>query len=1161
MATILIVDDEPEILNLLERLLTEAKYAVLQATNGAEAIQIAQDQRPDLILLDVMMPVLNGIDTCKRLRQDERTANIPVIILTAYDLITSRAEALVAGASDYLTKPFVVKDLLARLGTFLSQDSEFIDQSERLLQETVQASLTIIPCNLAWLLAIDTVHGVLIGQAVAASGGKHAASRFTDTVTAAEGNHIRLDRKGSLLVQAALSGASMFNLPLTRLRDSDDPGVFQACHDLNLYFVSILPLQISGRPLGVMAIGSREPADADTARGQQVLATVTSQASTVVYNAYLTRTLSQREAESRRERAYRQTILDTMGDGLVVYRPGGEIGFANQRLALMTGYTPDELRGRSVVDLFSPDSRDAIQRLVSSTQASTASFEMNLQRSSGGALPVLVIRASSAVVRDGNEETRVLGITDLSSQKARERALTKQTHRLHALNHAIQAIASTLSLDEAIQTILTEASSVLDATIAAVLLRAPGKDELVVQAAAGPHADQIRGARLALTQGVAGHVIRTGAPIVISDAHSDERFAHEVEFLGTAFRSVVAAPLAVEGLTIGVLLIVNTQEGAFDQSDLELLEALAHSAATALNNTRLYGESQRHVRDLTLLLQISETTSSTLAIEHVLATVPQLLMDTLSARWCAISTWNSQSNEFSRLAEAAYVLWGDSGRRVNLEGYPTAAGALRSPEPLAVAPDDPGITPGVMPESVSSVLLAPVQVAGQTVGLVEMCRSLEAGIFAATDITRCQDEIAAWAGTLAMPGDWREPAALRQINDRLLQITRAIRHTIYAYNPMKNALVALLDCVKTAWPLEQGPRYSVGSDTLHHLALRERTPASASLGDTHPPQVEGSALPAVSSGALMLTPLVAAGEAIGLVELVDVTPERKFTEGDLTLAQTIGNVVGNSLENARLYSALARRAAQLEAAYHDLQEADRLKAEWIQNVSHELRTPLTSVIGYIGLMLEGDLGAITPQQRRSLEVIANKSRDLARLVDDILSFQQTEQPPLDRVSVYLPDLAQKSIASIQRAAEENNLEIVTRFGSNLPRVNVDPQQIERVFDNLLSNAVKFSPDGGTITVTIEDIGPAIKTSVIDPGIGIPAHEHGKIWRRFYQVDGSMTRQYGGTGLGLAVVKQTVEGHGGRIWVESEIGQGSTFSFILPKTMSTGSPWQPPVVES
>jgi signal transduction histidine kinase len=173
-------------------------------------------------------------------------------------------------------------------------------------------------------------------------------------------------------------------------------------------------------------------------------------------------------------------------------------------------------------------------------------------------------------------------------------------------------------------------------------------------------------------------------------------------------------------------------------------------------------------------------------------------------------------------------------------------------------------------------------------------------------------------------------------------------------------------------------------------------------------------------------------------------------------------------------------------------------------------------------------------------------------VEDILSVQRMESYTLQRELVALQEIADAVIAASTPKSEGLGLRLVKRYDHALPPVYVDRDRMIDLFDNLLSNAIKFSPNGGDIVISIHDTGPALQVEFSDPGIGIAEDEHEKIWRRFYQVDGSTTRQYGGTGLGLTIVKQIVEAHEGRVWVKSKPNEGSIFGFTIPKTEITGT---------
>lgn len=844
MAVILIVDDEPDALEMFRLWLIKYDYKVLTVASGREAIETARNSQPDLVLLDVMMPNMTGIETCRELRSLDETAHIPVVLITAYDPAVGRVEALMAGAADYITKPVRPAALVQRLRVVLAHEEEPLAGDLRLLRETVHSALAIVPCNLVWLLILDTSRRALVSQIVATTKGERGVHEFIARV-APEGNNeivIPFSRGGSLLAQVALSGAALFNLPLSKLREAGDAAVYQGCSQLDLYFVSILPLQVAGTPLGVMLLGSREPRDVETTRGQQLLAAVASQAAMAIYNDRLMRRLSEREAQSNRERLFRQTLLDTMSDGLVVYDSGGRISFANRRLSQITGYDLEALCGRQLEELFIPEDRERLRPWVYKSRTDkTRSFELELQRSDGSILPVLAVQAGRSVSQTQESRERVMVITDLSKHKAREHALTEHADLLSALNRTVQAIASTPSMDEALSTALNNARRILRTTPATALLWVPDADELVVHSAIGPDVAPLNGMRFPSSAGVAGKAAHDGRPLLIADLCRSEYHPHPVEEVtGAAICSAAAAPLMVEGHVVGVIEVAHTEAGAFDQFDLEMLEGLAHAAAIAIGN-------------------------------------------------------------------------------------------------------------------------------------------------------------------------------------------------------------------------------------------------------------------------------------------------------------------------ARLYTALLRRATQLEAACTDLQEADRLKAQWIQNVSYELRTLLTSLMSYIDPMLEEDFGSLTPDQRKGLGGMADKTRQLSRLVEGVLTIQQAEEEPLDLTLVSLCDLAQASMQSMAPIAEQAGIELVADFDSDLPAFYMDSRCILQVFDNLIGNAIKFSPEGGRVTVCVEDIGPAAKVQVIDQGIGIPPDEQEKIWRRFYQVNGSSTRPYSGAGLGLAIAKQVVEEHNGRIWVESSPGQGSIFGFILPKVTSITPP--------
>jgi signal transduction histidine kinase len=301
---------------------------------------------------------------------------------------------------------------------------------------------------------------------------------------------------------------------------------------------------------------------------------------------------------------------------------------------------------------------------------------------------------------------------------------------------------------------------------------------------------------------------------------------------------------------------------------------------------------------------------------------------------------------------------------------------------------------------------------------------------------------------------------------------------------------------------------------------------------------------------LLCVPLTIKERVIGTLT-IDHTEPDAFTQNDERVLSIASAQASVAIENAQLYEELKERARKLEHAYHELQESDRLKDELVQNVSHELRTPLTFIKGYVELLLEEDMGPLTERQRESLSIVAEKTNSVTRLVSDIIFLEQIERESLQLTTFNVTDLARLALQGSEVTAGAAGIQLALDAEPGLPALSADRDRIMQVFDNLLANAIKFSPRGGTITIRLRDglnagQGDTILASVSDTGIGIPREQIKRIFERFYQVDGSATRHFGGAGVGLAIVKRIVEAHGGSIWAESELSKGSTFFFTIPK---------------
>ena len=240
-------------------------------------------------------------------------------------------------------------------------------------------------------------------------------------------------------------------------------------------------------------------------------------------------------------------------------------------------------------------------------------------------------------------------------------------------------------------------------------------------------------------------------------------------------------------------------------------------------------------------------------------------------------------------------------------------------------------------------------------------------------------------------------------------------------------------------------------------------------------------------------------------------------------------------------------AEALSAMSERLRELDRMKADFFASMSHELRTPLTSIKEGTGLLLEGVGGATTEKQRKLLAILAEESNRLISLVNSLLDLSKMEAGMMTyefEVSNVDP-LIKRAVAEIAPLVEAKQIKLESAVAAALPAVRIDPERILQVLRNLLGNAVKFTPAGGQVSVTAKPLDGKLEIAVRDSGPGIPAESLISIFEKFNQGSRPSGSARSGTGLGLAIVKSIVSSHGGKIWAESQLGQGSAFIFVLP----------------
>ncbi len=288
----------------------------------------------------------------------------------------------------------------------------------------------------------------------------------------------------------------------------------------------------------------------------------------------------------------------------------------------------------------------------------------------------------------------------------------------------------------------------------------------------------------------------------------------------------------------------------------------------------------------------------------------------------------------------------------------------------------------------------------------------------------------------------------------------------------------------------------------------------------------------------LTVPLVVEGRYIGGLSLASREPHLWQPE-EIHLALAVARQISVTVERLQLIAKLRETNARLA-------EALRAKEEMLQNVSHELRTPLTMIRGYSELMEEEALGPLTPEQREAIHVMLRHVERLHFMVDRLLLLRSLDEISLEPEEIHLPAWLREIQAAWQHRVHEQGVNVVLDVVEDIPPLMADRRLMTAVMDNLLDNALKFCSEGDTITLRARVVGNEIILCVQDEGVGIPPDQLDRIFDRFYQVSSGLSRRYGGMGIGLALCKQIVEMHGGRIWAESEgEGKGATFCVALP----------------
>jgi GAF domain-containing protein len=769
--------------------------------------------------------------------------------------------------------------------------------------------------------------------------------------------------------------------------------------------------------------------------------------------------------------------------------------------------------------------------------------------------------------------------------ETRNRELTEALEQQTATAEILRAITSSpTDLEPVLEAVARNAARLCEVDDLAII-RADG-DTFTIMFSLGPD-NAFRGRQLSMAvRSATSQAIREGRTVHIPDTLASPDYEVRPEFQAYGWRTALAVPLMREEVVIGAITARRPEVKPFSNTQITLLETFADQAVIAIENVRLFKELQARNRDLTEALDRQTATAEILRVISQSQTEVQPVFDAIvrsaprlcEATFAALHRFDGQMLSFDAQHGMTEAEVEETHRRFpHAPTRETAVGRAILARQVAHIHDiriDPEyrVTAGQM--TFHTVLAVPLLREGNPIGVmglwrrevrpftdgqielvktfadqaviaienVRLFKELEART---ADLTRSVDQLTALGEVgRAVSSTLDVETVLTTIVARAIELSGLDGGVVLEYDEPHQEFVhrAQAETGGALAGVRRATRIRKGEGVVGRTAI---TLEPVQVSDITAPgaYVSPNRENLIQSGvrAILAVPMVREGQLIGCLGVTRNQPGDFPTE-TIELLRTFATQSALAIQNAQLFQEIADKSRQLEAA-------SRHKSEFLANMSHELRTPLNAIIGFAEVLTERMFGELNEKQDEYLKDIYASGQHLLSLINDILDLSKIEagRMELELTDFDLPQAISNALTLVRGRAARRDIALHQAVDQRLGQIRGDERKIKQVLLNLLSNALKFTPEGGRVDVLASVVDGMAEVAVTDTGVGIAPEDQEAVFEEFRQV-GTADKKVEGTGLGLTLSRKFIELHGGKIWVKSQVGMGSTFTFTLPLTV-------------